>query len=348
MKIPKSTKSIQYPEFIRQHKVVQKNSKQEKIFPKIGLKNSSKKLALSSISDFDKDILEYLSDVNTLLANEIENQSYDNYYNNSTSTRQSQIEFVAAIKKITASLKSQPASFINKTDAGVDLILPFDMSALGSDFTAGTSLLSVLKKIKTNSRLGNLSRMDSLFDKHNSFLNLQKDNLKIVFSGAGDKGLWDLATMSMRGITSCQKWGNHHARALVGSMVDPYAGIIYITSNAKMKYGANMIRRAVVRFVVNENTRKPAILIERIYPHDYNSGLSDTITLMAFKDFIKKKTKNKFPVVYGEFSESRRHFIPITKSVSELGENSGERSYRDSKIPYRSSPKYKDVSKFSL
>jgi len=95
-------------------------------------------------------------------------------------------------------------------------------------------------------------------------------------------------------------------------------------------------------------------MVERIYPHDYNGGMTDVITLVAFMNFIEKKTKSKFPIIYGDNQEdSQNYFIPLTKPVNELIATSPERglessrelSYRDSKIQYDKSPKYKDVSK---
>lgn len=167
-------------------------------------------------------------------------------------------------------------------------------------------------------------------------------NARIVFSGNGNKCLWDLATMSMRGIESCQKWTSSYAHCLAGSMIDPYAGIIYITDDDNYEHGTRMIKRSVVRFVVNKKNKKPAILIERVYPHNYDTGVADANTFNLFKSFIKKKINNKFPIIRSRSG----HFIPITKAVNSLPKY--DYSYRDSKIGYGSSPKYKDPSKLTF
>ena len=73
--------------------------------------------------------------------------------------------------------------------------------------------------------------------------------------------------MSMRGIKSCMNWENGNSHSLVGSLVDPYAGVIYITDNTDTKYGKSMIARSVVRFISNKKG-KPALLIEQAYTSD--------------------------------------------------------------------------------
>jgi hypothetical protein len=174
-------------------------------------------------------------------------------------------------------------------------------------------------------------------------------NSKIVFTGSGNRALWDIATMSMRGINSCQKWNSGYRRCLIGSMVDPYVGIIYITNGKRTKYGSNMIRRSVVRLVINTSTRKPAIMIERVYlPYDYYDydGTTQNITTKnEFKKFIKERVGEKLPVIYAEDVSTFTcdYFIPTTKPVAKL--TSPKRSYRDSRTPYRSVVKFNDISK---
>lgn len=173
---------------------------------------------------------------------------------------------------------------------------------------------------------------------------------RIVFSSEGNQALWDIATMSMRGISSCQRWSSNLKTHLIGSMIDPCVGIIYITSGKDTKYGTRMMKRALVRFVVDKYTAKPALLLERVYPHDRNKPLSQASTYRLFIDFLKKKTKNKIPVLdYDEYSWCN-YSIPFTTPTLELSEfeedndsynNDGLLSYRDSGIEYITSHKYK-------
>jgi hypothetical protein len=176
-----------------------------------------------------------------------------------------------------------------------------------------------------------------------------KGKHKIVFSGSGDQALWDIATMSMRGIYSCQRWGNYHSRALVGSMMDPYVGIIYTTNSKKMKHGSKMLRRAVVRFVISK--KKPALLIERIYPRLKNGNSpKNSMSFKRFAKFLKAKTNNKLPIIYGDegynYDASKNCKIPSTKVVRKIP--SRLRSYRDSCVEYKHYPKFNDVSKVDI
>lgn len=170
-----------------------------------------------------------------------------------------------------------------------------------------------------------------------------KSNKRIVFTGSGERALWDIATMSMRGIRSCQSWDHRYSKALIGSMVDPYVGIIYITNGKKTKLGKTMDHRAVVRFVVDVSTKKPAILIENVYSRIAGSGAAR----YAFQRFIREKTKNKLPVICGDHRlVDITHIIPKTKATARLGWIT--RSYRDSRVAYCSVPKFNSVFKIEI
>src|SRR5690606_23711397 len=48
--------------------------------------------------------------------------------------------------------------------------------------------------------------------------NVGGNDFKLVFSSDGERGAWDIATMSMRGINSCQGWGKPQSHGLIGSI----------------------------------------------------------------------------------------------------------------------------------
>jgi hypothetical protein len=164
---------------------------------------------------------------------------------------------------------------------------------------------------------------------------------KIVFSSDGDKGLWDIATMSMRGIESCQSWNEYYCNGLIGSMVDPYAGIIYVSGN-RMRSGSKMEHRCVVRLVVNMRTKKPAILLERTYHcEDWywrRSTCTEDAPRKLFAKFIEKKLG--LPVIINHSA----YRIPLSKPVAKLKKNF--LSYRDSHIAYGKVKKTKRVAKY--
>lgn len=157
------------------------------------------------------------------------------------------------------------------------------------------------------------------------------DGTRLIFSSDGNKGMYDIATMSMRGIKSCQSWDHRYSKSLIGSMVDPYAGIIYIENDKGI-----MISRAVVRFVLSYGLKIPCILIERMYGHiQYN----------IFTSFLEIKTGSKFPIYYAPNNTDIRYdyFIPSSSPVNKTSRKS--LSYRDSnlryeKVGFRLSKKY--------
>ncbi len=163
---------------------------------------------------------------------------------------------------------------------------------------------------------------------------------KIVFSSDGSQGMWDIATMSERGFESCQSWTGCYARNLIGSIVDPCAGIIYLTNGVELGKGVKMLYRAVVRYVVSKNTHKPALLIEQIYGSNDTDSKSDDEVYPLFAAFLKKKTQNKLPII----TRAKGYQIPnsqIVRKMSSCGSFDNAKyyckSYRDSGIPYAKS-----------
>lgn len=204
--------------------------------------------------------------------------------------------------------------------------------------------------IRNNKALQKYGKQEKIFPKIglvNDEQGIRKGHFKgckIVFSGSGNRGLWDIATMSERGIESCQSWNGGASGRLIGSMLDPYCGIIYIAGkNGQMK------RRAVVRFVINNTTGKPAVMLEPVYHagHYWSNRGSDNKGM--FKAFLKKRLGRKIPV-FSCYDRSRsgsgynmasEHRIPFAKVLNKTV----SRSYRDSGIQYANHPKYSDVSK---
>lgn len=163
--------------------------------------------------------------------------------------------------------------------------------------------------------------------------------LKIVFSSDGVKGMWDTATMSMRGLTSCQSWSGTYRRNLIGTMVDPFAGIIYLTNGHNHALGEKMLARSVVRYVQHTQTKKPHLLVERVY----SNGIYETEEEI-FGEFLAKKTG--LPLYYhsGDGKRLAKYTIPGSKIVRELEQCSSYPdakyhclSYRDSRISYSKS-----------
>jgi hypothetical protein len=147
--------------------------------------------------------------------------------------------------------------------------------------------------------------------------------MHIGFSSDGVCGIWDIGTMSVRGVSSCMHFENPHSKHIVGSMVDPFAGIIYLTNLKPTKYGITYNKRAIVRLVISTDgygysdkwgNPRYILWIERIYaktcntnPMIYDNKDSDDVrTISLFRDYIKRKVLDqsimgedrKFPAIY--------------------------------------------------
>jgi hypothetical protein len=165
-------------------------------------------------------------------------------------------------------------------------------------------------------------------------------NAKVVFSSDGFTGLWDLATMSMRGVLSCMHWENHHCSHLIGSILDPVCGIVYITDGKLTNYGLSMIKRALVRVAFRQG--EPFLFTDRIYsktrntdPMVYeNRDRYAAATAGIFRNFLR--SKSKLPVY--SYGHGLPHiylfdaFIPEATIISQLGWN--EQSLVDCGMPY--------------
>lgn len=151
-------------------------------------------------------------------------------------------------------------------------------------------------KIHSPSRLGVLDDIQQvkIFNSRNIPINPKE--LKIVFSSTGDKGAWDIATMSMRGLGSCQSWGpqsqtpSTNNACIIGSIASNYVGIIYLTSGGDHEgMGTRMVKRCVVRFGIDMNKPKkeriPVIILDAMY--DFHSPA----VASAFMAALQKRTK---------------------------------------------------------
>lgn len=128
--------------------------------------------------------------------------------------------------------------------------------------------------------------------------------MDIVFSSDGVEGLWDIATMSMRGVLSCKHWDNTHSKTIVSTITSPFTGIIYFTDGTMTEYGLSMNKRALVHYyppspgqVANQ------LVLDSLYakttnrdPMKYINKEPDAIRSAnireVFKEFLRSKLNN--------------------------------------------------------
>lgn len=195
----------------------------------------------------------------------------------------------------------------------------------------------------TTSRHNNMWQALEQYEDFKEFSLLNSNNLKIVFSADGEEGIWDIATMSMRGIDSCQSWGGQFRNCLIGSMLDPYTGIIYLTSGSKSEFGTKMLARCVVRLITKG--KQKAIFLDKMYPRE-NISIRDQF-VKAIKTNIKdKKVKvilsrvSGFHIPYSSYISNilTPYNYEMANNKDENSYNSCNLSYRDTFIPFKLLP----------
>lgn len=133
--------------------------------------------------------------------------------------------------------------------------------------------------------------------------------MDVVFSSDGADGLWDILTMSMRGVSSCKHWDNkQHSKAIVSTAVHPTIGIIYLTDGSMTEYGLSINRRSLIYYSDNASwggAMPSRITIDRIYtkttntnPLVYHNVDPDAVRIKnIFKKFLQSKIKKSNVVV---------------------------------------------------
>ena len=326
-----------FPSFIANHSVFKTIKNVEKVFPEIGLPNTEKEIEVDNKKEALAAANALLIEMRALLDKRLRtidkfSKKKPDAIGKRRSVKLNRVNKLLSL--IRDSIADKKCLVIN--NGRVTLNLPSDILDLDGKvaFKSGEGILRVYNKLNDILREGHFLAMTKIDTTH-SFKEFSSKNVpalkyKVRFSSDGAEGLWDIATMSMRGISSCQSWasaGGGHSSHVVGSCVDPFTGIIYLTNGGKFNdYGSKMIRRCVVRFLVNNKTKVPFIGLEHMYPSMEQGALD------AFTGFLKERTDNKFDVVYLEKGKYYNSYVPMSKVVAKL--TAADQPYRDSGIGY--------------
>lgn len=337
-----NTKTIlaahRYTKAIREHKAFKANRQIRKVFPDIGLPNCQTEITLDNSAEKRSAALQLLREIQQQLATRSDKisrfETKKQSENKLVGSQKAKIDRLSVLlRSIESSIRTTPNGFLTEREGRLTINLPSAITTTDGKpvFKAGERLLSVYGKLNTilkDAHLLCLTEVEQLPGfKAFSSLNVPGTKLLVRFSSDGEEGVWDIATMSMRGIQSCQKWGNGNATHVVGSMVDPFTGIIYLTTGERFnKYGSKMIRRCVVRFMVDDKTKNPFLYLERMYP------APDAPTLRAFKQLLTERTDRRFPIRNAEDAIGSA-YVPMSRVVRDLSEK--DRPYRDSGATYR-------------
>jgi hypothetical protein len=160
---------------------------------------------------------------------------------------------------------------------------------------------------------------------------------KVVFSSDP----WDIATMSMRGVNSCQKWVMRdsywyrydivHCKRLIGSIIDPCCAIIYVSDGTKTEYGEKMLSRMVVRFIINRETGKGTLFADTLYGiQENNKSIFNFLSTHRGSHHLDFNPGGRHE--FGISELTKKYFIPANATLNKV--SPPYRSYRDVKIPY--------------
>lgn len=361
------------PEWIKDHPALQKKVK--KVFPSFGIKNFRDKVKLDQ--SFNTRDLGFARDANyklfSVIYNEIENLSNRvnaklikniNPYNehgihqgemgDAQKAELQREEFIKEYSQYFKLINTEWSGSLNNSvivqpDGRVKLISSEELT-LGSRKIGrkGEPIFRIYMKLKTLiEELGkkydtrvSIPELDSIpeikeFNKKN--IPLAGNQMYVVFTSEGE-GAWDLATMSMRGIESCQSWEGGHNYCLIGSIASKYVGIIYLTNTQSYEHpelrrstGEKMIRRCIVRFGVNIKTKKPVIILDKMYD-SYNKEVAE-----VFLKALQTKTELQILNFAGRSGDSdyqrnsnRDDIQTPVEKIKHLNEGyRGGESYRD-------------------
>jgi hypothetical protein len=323
-----------FPDWITNHKIFKSHKQIKKIFPDIGLPNCGKEIEVDNSAAARTSAVALVNAITAELGKR--SQKLGKFAAKETviasKKRQSKLEDIdLLIRSVRNLLLKKQNELILVNNGRITLNLTDDVYNTNKElvFKSGEGLIRIYNKLNETLRENKCLAMSNI-EALPAFKTFSADNMPVIkyklrFSSNDVEGAWDIATMSMRGISSCQSWGTGNSTHLVGSIVDPFTGIIYLTSGAKhAEYGSKMIRRCVVRFVVDENTKRPFIFLERMYPYHEES------TLKQFVNFIRERTDKRFEVRTGVIGRS---YVPMADVVRQLP--TSDIPYRDSGVAYK-------------
>ena len=322
-----------YPSWIRNHQVFKDLNKIDKVFPKIGLANFKEPCEIMNTGEAKT----AAQNLGNKIFSEMRTAKIKLYSNLETalkSTEKNRNEVCCGIQSMISLLDTviyslQANDYIKIEEGKVVMRLRSDLFNGDKNpiFRKDEAILRVAGKIWTElDVLGvKLTKLDQYQEfKDFSRVNIPNKKYTVCFSSYGEDGAWDLGTISMRGITSCQAWTAPQSRGLIGSISSRYVGVIYISSDKDEVpgYGSKMLNRCMVRFVIHKNTKKPALMIDTMYPN------ANADTLTTFKKVLKEKSGLEVRATSDGMLGD--YYIPNEPSRKLLKQ--GETSYTDNPI----------------
>jgi hypothetical protein len=327
-----------YPEWLKNHTVFKEMKKIDKVFPKIGLPNFKEPCDIMNSA-------EALTEATRLGQALVRTMQYaaGNLYTKLDaalkSAEKDRNELCGKIQSTINLLNSVVYSmnygdYAKVVDGKVVLRLRADifLDSKNPVFRKDEAIIRVVNKLWDMCEEAKLpqTKVDQIQEfKDFSRVNVPNKKYTVAFSSTGEEGAWDIGTISMRGVSSCQSWNAPQSRGLIGSISSKFVGVMYLASEQDIPgYGSKMLNRSMVRFAIHKTTKKPALILDRMYPNQNND------TVAAFKKVLKEKSGLE---VYGTFENNGNtniandYYIPDEPSRAFLKQ--GEFSYMDYAIP---------------
>lgn len=317
-------KEKKFPDWFTKHPIFNDVKQIKKVFPSIGLPNSIQDINVDNSGPAKKSAKYLVKAIQQEIDHRI--TTISKYINSKSSMKEGRKlignQCISLLSSVNTLMQNRN-SFIKENNGRLALKLPKNVFLDKQErpsFREGESLFRVYNKLNQLLREGHFAAMTRLEDlqafKTFSTDNIPNNTFKVVFSSDATDGAWDLATMSMRGIKSCQSWDGEYRHCTIGSVIDPFVGIMYLTSGANnLKHGSKMIKRCIVKFVIDASTNKPFIVLDYMYP-EYDEKMCS-----IFKKIITDRTGGKFIVKYAphmQADELKNTYIPLTALRNKL------------------------------
>lgn len=264
-------------------------------------------------------------------------------------------DILDAISKFSSSIS--PDCVVATKDGRIELKMTVDIAVgdkniirVGNSIAAAYGRIAVivrnlLEEMGSYEKVRDWDQISAIKKFNTENVPLSKE-LYVVFSSSGEKGAWDIATMSMRGLSSCQDWSekqDQYNSCIVGSIASNYVGVIYLTSGKDFGgKGDKMIKRCVVRFGIDaskpKKERKPVIILDKMYT-SYNEGIAKAFisalqskTSLEILDFSKFSSKQDSKSIdYRIPEENLPNVVEKSERVPEDGY--AYTSYLDTEFP---------------
>jgi hypothetical protein len=329
-----------FPDWLKNHEVFKRMGKIEKVFPRLGLPNFKTPCDIANTAEAQAEATKVGNKIRTNISttkNTIFQKLEEALSSNAKNRSETCAELQSCADLFTNIERSLSiGDYVKVNDGKISLklradIFNWDKNPVFRKNEAVFGVYTKLQELATKFTI-NMEQLDQLPEfKNFSRVNIPSKKYNLVFSSYGEEGAWDIATISMRGISSCQAWTQTQSRGLIGSVASKFVAVMYLSSDQDIPgYGSKMLNRCMVRFAINKTTKKPALIMDSMYPQPNEE------TIQIFMKVLKEKSGLDVHYTRGYNSiptcDVNNFYIPTEPSLKILQPQ--EVTYMDTKIPF--------------